>query len=454
MRSARSSIRSSPFSRLRAVDNMLRWPVAYCIAGIALALGFESVRASWWGLAILSGLIALYGFLAKGDKDEGRFQTGDNCYFIGFVYTLSIITASLILDAELLLRGSDQQSLLTTIGIALGTSVVGMVARFWLAHDIRVSQDALDEAVRKAAHGAVALEGTVEKLRVAVAGAAEAIEEQSRTGTASLAVLFETVHNRLDSAARQASKELQTVTSRAIEQIGQQTSTLSESTTNVARELRLGTEAHVEAMRGSLGALASSLNRYGQQVEASVKKASETLEQTGDALQTLAKEAVQRFGQQASSLSTSTTSVLKELQQGADAHVRVTRESLDLLSSSLASYTQALDTSVKDIGETLDRGVRQAVMQIGDGVAQAFRANQTGLVELAQRDDVSAIGGTFAQLSKEAARLNDQVSKLASVQESLTAEVEQFTRLLAERFSAGEAPARSWGLRPWRRGRD
>ena len=221
-----------------------------------------------------------------------------------------------------------------------------------------------------------------------------------------------------------------------------------------ARELRLGTEAHVEAMHGSLGTLASSLNSYGQQVEASVKKASETLEQTADALQTLGREAVERFSQQASSLSTSTTSILKELQQGADAHVRVTRESLDLLSSSLASYTQALDTSVKDVGETLDRGARQAVMQIGDGVAQAFRENQTGLVELAQRDDVSAIGGTFAQLSQEAARLNDQVSKLASAQESPTAEVERFTRLLAERSSAGEAPARSWGLRPWRRGRD
>ena len=434
------------------MDNMLRWPVAYCIVGIALALGFESVRASWWGLAILSGLIALYAFLSKGDRDEGRFQTGDNCYFIGFVYTLSIITASLILDAESLLQGADQQSLLTTIGIALGTSVVGMVARFWLAHDIRVSQDALDEAVRKAALGAVALEGAVAELRVAVARAAEAIDEQSRTGTTNLASLFETVHNRLDFAARQASKELQTVASRAIDQIGQQASMLSESTTDVARELRLGTEAHVETLRDSLSALASILSTYGELVEASAKRASETLEKTADALQTLGREAVERFGQQTSSLSTSTMSALKELQQGADAHVRVTRESLDQLSSSLASYAQTLDASVKDVGETLDQGARQAVTRIGDGVAQAFRANYAALVEVAQRDDVDAIGRTFAKLSQEAARLNDRVSKLAVAQESLTAEVERFTRLLAERSSVEEAPARSWVLRPWRRG--
>ena len=431
---------------------MLRWPVAYCIVGIALAFGFESVRASWWGLAILSGLIALYAFLSKGDRDEGRFQTGDNCYFIGFVYTLSIITASLILDAESLLRGADQQGLLTAIGIALGTSVVGMVARFCLAQDIRVSQDALDEAVRKAALGAVALEGAVEELRVAVAGAAEAIDEQSRTGTTNLASLFETVHNRLDFAARQASKELQTVASRAIDQIGQQASMLSESTTDVARELRLGTEAHVETLRDSLGALASILNTYGELVEASAKRASETLEKTADALQTLGKEAVERFGQQTSSLSTSTMSALEELQQGADAHVRVTRESLDQLSSSLASYAQALDASVKDVGETLDQGARQAVTRIGDGVAQAFRANHAALVEMAQRDDVDVIGRTFAKLSQEAAKLNDRVAKLAVAQESLTAEVERFTRLLAERSSAEEAPARSWVLRPWRRG--
>ena len=434
------------------MDNMLRWPVAYCIVGIALAFGFESVRASWWGLAILSGLIALYAFLSKGDRDEGRFQTGDNCYFIGFVYTLSIITASLILDAESLLQGADQQSLLTTIGIALGTSVVGMVARFWLAHDIRVSQDALDEAVRKAALGAVALEGAVKELRVAVARAAEAIDEQSRTGTTNLVSLFETVHNRLDFAARQASKELQTVASRAIDQIGQQASMLSESTTDVARELRLGTEAHVETLRDSLSALASILSTYGELVEASAKRASETLEKTADALQTIGREAVERFGQQTSSLSTSTMSALKELQQGADAHVRVTRESLDQLSSSLASYAQTLDASVKDVGETLDQGARQAVTRIGDGVAQAFRANHAALVEVAQRDDVDAIGRTFAKLSQEAAKLNDRVSKLAVAQESLTAEVERFTRLLAERSSVEEAPARSWVLRPWRRG--
>ena len=433
------------------MDRFLRWPVPYCIAGIALALIFEPIRASWWGLIVLSSIIVLYAFLTQGDRDERRFQTGDNCYFIGFVYTLSIITASLIMDAEALLDGATQKSLLTTIGIALGTSVIGMVARFWLTHDIRVSEDALDEAVRKAALSAVQLEATVEKLCVAFATAATTIDEQTRAGTTNLASTFTAFQSRLDASAVEASEGLQTVVDRAIDRMSQQASSLSEHTVKVVQELRLGAEAHVQATRNSLDALASSLNNHGQEVEASVKRAGEALEQTANALQELGEQTVERFDQQTSSLSTSATHALQELQRGADAHVRSTRESLDRLSSSLAGYAKELDASVKGIGQTLDQGARRAVSQIAGSVAQALQTNEAALVKLAQRDDVAAIGRAFAQFGQEASRLNDEISKLVSAQRSLTAEVERFTHHLAERPSAGPPPARSWALWPWRK---
>lgn len=433
------------------MDKLLQWPVSYCIAGIALAFGFESIRASWWGLIALSGLIVLYAFLTKGDRDERRFQTGDNCYFIGFVYTLSIITASLILDAEKLLDGETQQGLLITIGIALGTSVIGMVARFWLTHDIRVSEDALDEAVRKAAVSAAQLAGTVEKLCVAFATAATTIDEQTRAGTDNLARTITTFQSRLDAAAAEAGRGLQTVVDRATDRIDQQASLLSEHTVNVVQELRLGAEAHVEATRSSLDTLASSLNNHGQEVEAAVKRAGEALEQTADTLQMLGDRAVERFGQQTSSLSNSATSVLQELQRDADARVRTTRESLDRLSSSLSGYAKELDASVKGVSETLGQGTRQAMAQIADGVSRALQANEAALVKLAQRDDVAAIGRTFAQFSQETSRLSDQVAKLVSAQASLTAEVERFAHRIAEQPSAGVSPARTWAFWPWRK---
>lgn len=433
------------------MDKLLRWPVSYCIGGIVLALSSESIRASWWGLLVLSGLIVLYAFLTKGDRDERRFQTGDNCYFIGFVYTLSIITASLIMDAEALLDSATQQSLLVTIGIALGTSVIGMVARFWLTHDIRVSEDALDEAVRKAALSAVQLEATVEKLCVAFTVASTTIDEQTRAGTTNLTRTFTAFQSRLDASVAEAGKGLQVVVDRALDQMSQQAASLSEHTVNVVQELRLGAEAHVEATRSSLDALASSLSNHGREVEASVKRAGEALEQTANALQTLGDQTVERFSREASSLATSTTSVLQGLQQDADAHMGATRESLDRLASSLVSYAKELDASVTGVGERIDQGTRQAVAQIAGGVAQALQANETALLKLAQRDDVTAAGRTFAQFGQETSRLTDQVTKLVNAQKSLTAEVERFTQRLGELPSGGASSPRTWAFWPWRK---
>lgn len=157
---------------------LLKYPLAYCIAG-GIASLFHSVRAEWWGLFFLSGLIALYAYLAKGERDVGRHEVGDNCYFIGFVYTLAVITVSLIFDAGNLSEGgeSDLRSLLKTIGIALGTSLVGMLCRFALKHDIAIPEDEFDRAVSKAAVAANNLESAVARANECVARVEQSLSQ-------------------------------------------------------------------------------------------------------------------------------------------------------------------------------------------------------------------------------------------------------------------------------------
>ena len=75
--------------------SLLFFPPTYIAAGVALVL-WPPLRENFWaGTAALGGLIALYGFFAKDDPDSTRTKVGDNCYFIGFVYTLAVVAISL-----------------------------------------------------------------------------------------------------------------------------------------------------------------------------------------------------------------------------------------------------------------------------------------------------------------------------------------------------------------------
>lgn len=153
---------------------LLQHPVLYCGFGVAAAL-FHEVRAEWTGLVVLVALICLYGYLSKELSKDGTgkwkltpHEIGDNCYFIGFVYTLVVITLALILDAQGIVSGADSKEelhpLLKTIGIALGTSVAGMVWRFGLTHGVETPENEFDRITNNIAVAANKLSGTVRRI--------------------------------------------------------------------------------------------------------------------------------------------------------------------------------------------------------------------------------------------------------------------------------------------------
>jgi len=141
------------------VRALLTYPPLYVIAGSALAAVFESVRTSLpIGGLVLCGLITLYAYLAR-DSDAEREVVGDNCYFIGFVFTLVVISVSIYLD-----RG-DLDSLLRAVSVALVTSIWGMLARFAVSHGAKESGEEFEDTIRKISDEAgrlsVALDETV-----------------------------------------------------------------------------------------------------------------------------------------------------------------------------------------------------------------------------------------------------------------------------------------------------
>ena len=309
------------------MNDFLRMPVLYCGVGIVLALLFEPIRADWLGLGTLGLLIGLYGFLAKGEKDGSRFQTGDNCYFIGFVYTLSIITASLILDAESLLAGAGEGSLhplLKTIGIALGTSVFGMLWRFGLTYDIRVGEDRFDDEVHRAAAAAAELSSVVKGLQQTFEDGSKAFAVQSGASEAHLQRLFEAFRVRLDEGVQE------TVAS-----------------------LRKSTETYGKAIAGSLGRISSSLDDYAASVHDATRRVAATLEGAAD-------KAIVTFADGFSEALEANTA---------------TRDSLGRISSSLEDYAQAVHASAQRVGGALERAAEEAVERIENRLEEALQTN-------------------------------------------------------------------------------
>lgn len=122
------------------MHQLLRNPVLYCLVGMILALS-DTIRTSFGGLFVLSTPIlvfALFAHLHKGEEPTtSSSEIGDNCYLIGFIFTLWVITVSLFDRPEF--AGTAESTnkrlqLLNTIGIALGTSVVGMLCRMLFHH--------------------------------------------------------------------------------------------------------------------------------------------------------------------------------------------------------------------------------------------------------------------------------------------------------------------------------
>ncbi len=267
------------------MSEMLRYPLFYCIAGGALAAAFENVRGSfWWGFCILSALISVYGWLAKGERDTGRYETGDNCYFIGFVYTLSIISLSLALDAQKLLSdvsdgagetGGGLPQLLGTVGIALGTSVVGMLWRFGLTYNIKISKDEFERLVGRTAVAANKLEAAV-----SITGKSAANADESLRAVAGAAQLYA---DKMLSETGKIGEHMTAVAGKMFDDFGNRIADTLQKTQfdNVREELQEAVEEHrnaAVAVGESLKASIGELNNASASAAAAASKVNEELD--------------------------------------------------------------------------------------------------------------------------------------------------------------------------------
>ena len=107
---------------------LLAWTPLY--AGVGIALCFvEGIRSNLLiGSIVLGGIIAVFAFFGYFGNPEKRREVADNCYLLGFLFTLAMVVATLQGIGSHEIREIANE-LLSAIGIAMATSVIGMVLR-------------------------------------------------------------------------------------------------------------------------------------------------------------------------------------------------------------------------------------------------------------------------------------------------------------------------------------
>lgn len=363
--------RKSPlYARFKYMDakktDPLTHPLFYCVAGVVAAAAFKFVRDSWWGIIVLGALIILYAYLAYLGKNKkgaalNPHEVGDNCYFIGFVYTLAVITASLVLDADDLIGadGDDGlKSLLKTIGVALGTSVVGMTVRFMITHGALAPESEFDQRVEETAQAAANLKGVVEQLEgdaLKMAADVRVIQNSMRGAAESVDVYAQ----KIKDASETVGEELSQGAAELLKEFGARVAeTLqTELLNDMRRDFGLSVKAYAEAVQKANETFGESLSALDQ----STKVATANIASVNSALNAMntrlsgenwekMREVLNNFAAQVGGLNESLRGIAEQ-QDGA-----LNKASQDI--ERLRSIHESFDGMLKGMRDDIDAAVK------------------------------------------------------------------------------------------------
>lgn len=124
-------------------------------AGGSVALKFTDLHpglAALWSAAVLVGyVLMIWGFGTLRIEPE---TTGDNCYYLGFVFTLTSLAVTLYQMSDGAPGPAALRDVISGFGIALSSTIVGIVLRVWLMR-LRPDLVARDREARIELHSMV-----------------------------------------------------------------------------------------------------------------------------------------------------------------------------------------------------------------------------------------------------------------------------------------------------------
>lgn len=393
---------------------------AFAGLGSALIIAFK-VFTHLPMLAIAAGasaLMLLYAFLvsSKGIGKLRNDQAGDNCYYLGLIYTLTSLAHAIFAYDP---TGSSNE-IVNGFGVALATTILGLILR------VMFNQSRLD------IHE---IEGQA-RLELVEAAA------EMKTKLGQVAELM----GALGAELRQSIDDMRRVSEENLEHTSKQSLEAIESIASAARE---NLEGQVELFGNEIGdltkAAAKSKRALTGQADA-LQKLSDQYEGAGDHLRTLS-QSVERIS--------AVIERLEERQKGLDAYGATiegtSSEIAEMMHSLRKSNESALSTlataieRLKHQSDALEAGPSKAVGEAAEAITSASNKLTDAIADVASRyekagEDIGATNSKVLEaLSEHNSALDTELEKsrgyVASVHSALVEMADELRTQVAQKQS-------------------
>lgn len=354
-----------PFvDRLRDRGFIDQWGfIAFAVAGFAgiVSAKWLEVETVWVAVGAIAAMFVYATIVGRAGTGRLRAdQAGDNCYYLGLIYTL----ASLSYAIATFDPSNTASTIVQGFGIALATTIFGLILRVFFSQG-RPDLENVEEQTR------LELTEAASRLKAELNGVVRTMNDFSRQ-------------------IQQSIREVHEASTTAVE----------EFTGSSVEGLKSVVDAANEAIRGQANDFAARSKRYSASFDTLLEK----LEQHGQSVENLSKshDAIRSTAELTKKTADNVNLSVQALKaSGEAAHTSASEaaaasQSVRTMTEQLATSVAALEESLKNVRDETDRQIEQLKAGPAEVGAQAMQTLKNAASALeGHLSDVSTLNATI-----------------------------------------------------------
>lgn len=403
--------------------------VLFCVAGSCFILGFKHLGLDpRWVTAISLTIMLLYAILV-GKSGSGGLrsdQAGDNCYYLGLIFTLTSLSYAIsTFDPE-----NTASSVVQGFGVAMSSTVAGLVLRVFFNQG-RPDLENVEDLAR------MELTEAVNRLKTELSSATLTISDFSRQILQSLGEVRDSAKKAIENASKESADGLESVFQASLSSLSSLVDDARSGLTSSAKEFSDNSRKISRSIDGLVKKMAdheislASLVDSQKNLDGSLKIVEECAKR--------ALSVVESLAQQTSEVSKTTASAMSgaaELQ----GMLKVMQSSIAITNASLKTVQEETKRHLEEIG----RVPVERVTEAADGLVVACERLQAHISGIAsahesatnslagQSLDMLAVTRTHNEgLKVELERSVGAVSRVHASLEEMTASLARHAEAIA-----------------------
>ena len=385
-------------NKINKLEYRIVFLTIYLVGVVILYLASRDPDNPWIMLLLSIGLMVIYGIYAYSFRENTNLnQIADSAYFLGFLFTLSSITMSLIDFASV---GGDSEfqigRIVNFFGFALSTTIIGLLIKLLLENIKPSVSDLTDKTFSD-------FEQTVSNFDLQLRSSAEQFKTFQNLVIGQLEKHAENITDQLDVVVNQTTQTL--------------TKYIEESGTSLSDSMRESGEIFSDALN----------------------KASNELDLPTDFFTNQIKEPLMNMKDQINSFNSELGEVIKS--QGTIAKntekVSTVVEKLAIkmdLSEKLPDYVEVIETSINEINSITDslKDTHNKINDISQSFNEVVEGEKTKLIHTNEmRDQMESDLEFFQNYKKE---MKDTLTKSTQYIEILKSELTDAAELIVKKL--------------------